>query len=140
MPKEGNEMAEDIRTVVFSFADPTADARFPFFKVPSGVGQIQVVSAFASTDTTLAEGDSNVVELTLQDGGSDGTGTATVGAAIDNLATGSHGAWTAATPKTFTITEVLLDEGDYLTLKYNETGTVAPKNTTVTVNYIIGKR
>jgi len=131
---------QKIHTVVFNIADPTADARYPFFKVPAGVGEVQVLEAYAVTDTTLAEGDTNYIKLTLQDGGSDGTGTDTVGAEISNLATGSKGAWTAATPKAFTISEVLLDAGDYLTLKYDENGTVAPKNMTVCVSYIVGMR
>ena len=133
-------MPADIKTITATIADPTADARYPIFRVPAGAGQCQVLEAVAYTDTTLAEGDTNFVKLTLQDGGAAGTGTTTVGAEIDNLATGSHGAWTAATPKAFTISEVLLDEGDYLTLKYDEGGTVAGLNWTVIVSYIQGKR
>jgi hypothetical protein len=123
-----------------TIADPTADSRTTIFEVPAGAGQVQVVQAMAETDTTLAEGDTNFIKLTLQDGGAAGTGTTAVGAEISNLATGSNGAWTAATPKDFTITEVLLDEGDRLMLKYDEGGTVAPLNLRVSGWLVIGKR
>lgn len=127
---------QKVFSIVANFADPGADKRILMFKVPAGVGQVQVVGARAISDTSLVEGASNVVELTLQDGGADGTGTDTVGAAITNVS----GAWTAETPREFTITERLLDEGDWLVCKYNETGTVAPKNTTINVDLVLGKR
>lgn len=123
-----------------TISDPTTDKRFPICKVPAGCGQAQVVAASAVHDTTLAEGDTDKIALTLQDGGSDATGTATVGATLDNAATGSHGAWTAETPRDFTITEVLLDEGDWLVLDYNESGTVATKNIHVSGWLVFGKR
>lgn len=135
-------MRENLVQFSVTIADPTADKVYPVFKVPAGVGQMQVVSCIAATDTALAEGDTNVVALTLQDGGADGTGTTAVSGEVSNKATGSNGAWAAGTGahKTFTINERLLDEGDVLTLKYDETGTVAPLNVRVTGFAVIGQR
>jgi hypothetical protein len=135
-------MAENLIPFSITIADPTADNIYPITKVPAGLGQVQVVSAIASTDTALAEGDTNVVAVTLLDGGAAGTGTDAISDEVSNKATGSHGAWAAGTGahKTFTITEVLLDEGDVLALKYDETGTVAGLNLTVTGWMVVGKR
>lgn len=133
-------MAENLIPFSITVTDPTADKRVTVFEVPAGLGQVQVVSAIAELTSTVAEDDTNFVKLTLQDGGADGTGTATVGAELTNLATGSNGAWTTATPKDFSISEVLLDEGDRLMLKYDEGGTVAPGDIRVSGWLVRGKR
>lgn len=135
-------MRENVIQFSVCIADPTTDKIYPVFKVPAGVGQVTVLSAIAATDTALVEGDSNVVALTLQDGGSAGTGTTAVSAELSNKATGSNGAWAGGTGayKTFSISSNLLDEGDVLTVKYDETGTVAPLNIVVTGFAVIGKR
>jgi hypothetical protein len=133
-------MAEKLIPFNVSINDPGADARVTVFEVPAGVGQVQVVQAIAECSATVAEHDTNFIKITLQDGGADGTGTTAIGAELTNLATGSNGAWTAATPKDFTVAEVLLDEGDRLMLKYDEGGTVAPGSVTVSGWLVIGKR
>lgn len=133
-------MAEKLIPFSVNIADPTADARYTVFQVPAGLGQVQVVTAHAEVGTTHAESDTNFIKLELQDGGSDGTGTTSIGAEVSNLATGSKGAWTQAQPKAFTVSEVLLDEGDRLMLKYDENGTVAPLNIRVFGWLVVGKR
>lgn len=133
-------MPENFIPFSITVTDPAADARVTVFEVPAGLGQVQVVSAIAECSATVAEHDTNFVKLTLQDGGADGTGTTAVGAELTNLATGSNGAWTTATPKDFTVSEVLLDEGDRLMLKYDEGGTVAPGDIRVSGWLVVGKR
>jgi hypothetical protein len=136
-------MRQNVIPFSVTIADPTADKVYPIFKVPAGFGQMQVISAIAGTDVALAEGDTNVIALTLQDGGAAGTGTAAITSELSNKATGSHGAWAGGTgaPKVFNVAnEVLLDEGDVLTLKYDETGTVAPLNIVVSGFAVIGQR
>lgn len=133
-------MPENFIPFSITVTDPGADSRHTIFEVPPGLGQVQVVAAIAECSATVAEHDTNFVKLTLQDGGADGTGTAAVGAELTNLATGSNGAWTAADPKDFGVSEALLDEGDRLMLKYDEGGTVAPGDIRVSGWFVVGKR
>lgn len=133
-------MRQNIIPFSVTLNDPAADKRVTLFEVPAGVGEVQVISAIAELTNTVAESDTDFVKLTIQDGGADGTGTAAVGAELTNLATGSNGAWTTATPKDFAISEVLLGEGDRLMLKYDEGGTVAPGSVRVSGFAVIGKR
>lgn len=135
-------MRENVIPFSVTITDPTADKVYPVLKVPAGVGSVTVLSASAACDTALAEGDSNVIALTLQDGGAAGTGTTAVSAEVSNKATGSNGAWAAGTGavKDFVIEDNLLHEGDVLTLKYDETGTVGSVNIRVTGFAVIGQR
>jgi len=135
-------MRENVIPFSITITDPTADKIYPLLKVPAGVGSVTVISAVASCDTALAEGDSNVIALRLRDGGAAGTGTTAVSEEVSNKATGSHGAWAAGTGavKNFVINDNLLHEGDILTVLYDETGTVGSVNITVTGFAVIGQR
>ena len=124
-----------VHTSVIVISDPTSDALYPILRAPSRSTKIEIIAAWAEIDTTITLGNGTGIALSLLDYGSAGTGLAgTVAAALG----GTTITWTAEVPKTFTISEGTMDEGDYLKVKYNETGTVAPLNITVGIEYVIG--
>ena len=126
-------------SVTFTFSDPTEDESFPMWRVPAELTKVEVLEAWVSTNTALGAGTANGAEITLLDGGSDASGTAAMSATVGGTgAGGSYPAWTAGTPKEFTISEGTLDAGDYLILKYDESGTVAGLTWTVSFTYVSG--
>ncbi len=126
-------------SVTFTFSDPTEDESFPMWRVPAELTKVEILEAWISTNTALAAGTVNGVEVTLLDGGSDATGTGTVGSPMGGTdAGGTFPAWEVATPQNFTISEGTLDAGDYLVLKYDESGTVAGLTWTVSFTYVSG--
>jgi len=114
-------------TVSFSFSDPTADSTFPIWRVPAGITKIEILEAWASSDTTVTKGNGTGIALTLLDYGTAGAGN--VGT-VSSVLGGTAVTWTANTPKAFTISDGTLDASDYLFVKYDEEGTVAPLNIT----------
>ena len=126
---------DNVHTVSVVVSDPGADAIIPVFKVPSRLTKIEILEAWASIDTALAGSGTGVI-LELVDYGSTGTVNAgTLCSALGGTATGN---WTANVPKAFTVADSTHDGGDYVMLKYNEQGTVAPKNITVQISYVSG--
>lgn len=129
-----------IYSVSVAIPDPTEDeAQIPLWRVPAELTKVEVLEAWVCTNTVLAAGTANGVEVSLLDGGSDATGTAIVGAAIGGTGVGgTFPAWGAGTPQSFTISEGTLDAGDYLVLKYEESGTAAGLHWIVSFNYVSG--
>ena len=120
-------------------SDPTADVSLPIWQVPAGVTKIEILEAACVTGTSLAAGTTNGIEATLLDGGAAGAGTAALTNTLGGTdAGGTFPAWTAVTPQTWTISEGTLDAGDWVVLKYNESGTVAPLNFVVWFSYVQG--
>jgi hypothetical protein len=116
-----------------NFADPTADRVLHIARAPYGGATI--TNAYAITNTTLAAGTANIVALELRNGGTGGTATTAIGTA------GGTTGWTLQVPETFSLNASLdeLASGEWLTMNYDETGTVAPLNTTVVVEWVGGK-
>lgn len=117
-------------------ADLTADGTVPIYRFPSRFTKVEILSAWAMCDTAIS-GTGTVIQLTLYDGGTAQTPTVagTVSSALGAAGTGD---WTAKVARDFTISEGTMDGGDYLLLKYDETGTVAPLNILVQVDYVVG--
>jgi len=114
--------------------DPGQDSRIPLFKVPAG-HEYTVEAAYASTDRAVTAHATNKFTLTLQNGGSAQAGTTAISDAI-----GGDGGWAANTPVAFAITSGSgdLTAGQWLMVKYDEGGTIAPGEITVVVEYVDG--
>jgi len=113
----------------------TADGTIPAF-VASCTSEI--VAIYASVQTTLAAGTSNLLSLQAQDGGSVGTGTTAIHTA---RLSGATTAWTALTKYTLlaeTATPYQIDKGDQVNVAYDETSTVAVGQWTVTFHVVPG--
>jgi len=113
--------------IVVQITDPGADMRIPLMRVPSGhtytVERYDIVS-----DTTVTASTANYWEASLENAGTAGTAQTL----ISGTAGGTAG-WTLNQPKNASIVAGSgdLTEGQYLNLKYNEEGTVAPGRFTV---------
>lgn len=114
--------------------DPGQDASIPLLKVPADHAYT-IEAAYATVDRTVAAHADNRFALTLLNGGSAQAGTDAISDAI-----GGAGGWVANTAKAFAITDGSgqLDAGEWLMLKYDENGTIAPGEIAVTVEYVDG--
>ncbi len=120
--------------VTLAIYDPGQDARIPVFKVPAD-HMYSVEAAYATMDRAVAAHADNHITLTLQNGGSDQSSTDAISDAI-----GGTGGWAANTAKNFAIINGSggIEAGDWLMLKYDEAGTVAPGIITVSIEYVDG--
>jgi|TARA_Y100000310_G_scaffold336187_1_gene420073 hypothetical protein len=113
--------------------DQAGDDTVPGFEMPVD-GDIIAVSVMLEGGFT-ADG-SNYMTITIQDGGADGSGT-------DSIASrgGASVAWAADTVYDFTMTTdpYPIDEGDWITIKYDETSTCA-YNGQFSVKYTVGQQ
>lgn len=125
----------DVKSMVVVIADPQADTIYPLWKVSSRLAHVEILEAWACTDTTITLGDGTGIALTILDYGS--AGTANVGT-VSAVLGGTTITWTTDVPKEFTISEGTFTGGHYLALKYDETGTIAPLNITFGINYVEG--
>lgn len=96
--------------------DPAADETYAFFKVPTG-RQFTILSACAMVPNDVGASTANYFTVALQNGGTAGTGTTAVAAAI-----GGTAGWTGMVPKDFTLTTDELTAGQVLKVAYDETG------------------
>lgn len=128
---------DNVHSVTVTIADPTTDNYYKILKVPSRVSKIEILEAWAESDTTVTLGNGTGIALTLYNYGTAGTAVQTAGTLTSALG-GTTVTWTAATPKSFTVSEGTLTAGQYVCLKYDETGTIAPLNITVGINYVEG--
>lgn len=121
------------QVTTINFADQAGDETFAVFQAPFGGATIKSAAAIATEATTAST--ANYFSLTLIDGGAAGTATTTIGTA------GGTVGWAADTDQAFTVNTSLdeLDAGDWLMVKYDETGTVAPGEITVVVEWVHGK-
>lgn len=125
----------NVKTITVNFADPTEDNVFLLAKISDRLAHVEILEAWAVIDTTVTEGNGTGIALTLLDYGRAGTvNSGTVSAVLG----GTTVTWTTQVPKSFTISEGTFTGGHYLALNYDETGTIAPLNLTVSVNYVEG--
>lgn len=122
-------------TVTVVVSDPTADSIFPIWRVPGEITKIEILEAWANSDTAVTLGNGTGIALTMLDYGTAAAGN--VGT-VTSVLGGTTITWTANTPKEFTMSDGTLDADDYLFLKYDETGTVAPVNLTVSFTWVSG--
>ena len=114
-----------------SFPDQAGADVIPGFRAPA-VGAT-ILRAVIIPDATFDADGSNHYTVTLIDGGATGIGTdvlATVGgASVD---------YVADTEKEMTISSDSVDGSDWIHVSYAETGTVAPGNITVCIEWTAG--
>jgi hypothetical protein len=125
----------NVKTVILNIADPTSDHVYPFFKVSERLAHIEILEAWAVSDTTITLGNGTGIALRLLDYGAAGTVNS---GTVSGVLGGTAVTWTTVIPKEFVISEGTFTGGHYLTLQYDETGTIAPLNITVGVNYVEG--
>lgn len=114
--------------------DPGQDAKIPLLKVPDDHGYT-IEKAYATIDRAVTADATNIVSLSLLNGGSAQAGTTAISDVV-----GGTGGWAANTAKPLTITagSGLLDAGEWLLLKYDEGGAVAPGEICLTIEYVDG--
>lgn len=127
---------DNVHSVTVAISDLTADTdSLPIFQIPSRFTKAEIINATAISDTAIS-GAGTVVQLRLLDYGAAGTAVGgTISAALGASGTGD---WTALVPRAFTISEGTIDGGDWVALKYDETGTIAPLNIIVQIDYVNG--
>ena len=112
------------------FEDATADESWLVWRAPAA---LEIKRAYAVTTATTAPSGTDYFSVQLQSGGTDGTGSAAASAAM-----GGTGGWTADTPVAATMSEGTLAAREWLKVVYDEAGTVAPGDVTVTIDYVLG--
>lgn len=115
--------------------DPGADKNILMLRVPANETWT-IEAAYAAAATTLAAGTVDTFAISLLNGGTVGTGTTAISDAV-----GGTAGWVAQTPKAITITEGSgdLTAGQYLVVKYDEAGSVAPVGISVIVEFVRGR-
>ena len=104
--------------ITFDIAlDPAADDVYPVMQVPTG-RQFTLLGARAAVPNDVAAATDNYFTVALQNGGTAGTSTTDVAAAI-----GGTAGWAACVWKAFTLSTDELTAGQSLNLAYDETGT-----------------
>lgn len=126
---------DNVHTVTVVISDPGADSTPMIFRVPARYDKIEILRAWAQSDTTVTLGNGTGIALTLLDYGVAGTANS---GTISAILGGTTVTWTANQPKSFTISDGTLEGDHYLALKYDESGTIAPKNITVSFDYVSG--
>lgn len=114
-----------------TFPDQAGADVIPGFRAPA-VGAT-ILRAVAIADATFDADGSNHFTVSLYDGGATGTGTTSMGSAG-----GASVDWTADTEKELTLTQDSVDGDDWVHVHYTETGTVAPGNITVCIEWTAG--
>lgn len=121
----------DVHVVSVQFADQAGDEVFAAFKAPA-VGATIIGAWVVASETFDADG-INYYTVSLLDGGATGTGTTSMGSVG-----GASVDFTADTAAALTITQDAVDGGDWVMVKYDETGTVAPGDITVCIHWVAG--
>jgi len=104
-------------------------------KVPNRNTKIEILEAWAVSDTGVTLGNGTGIALTLLDYGTAGAGN--IGT-VSSVLGGTTVTWTATTPKAFTLSDGTLGAGKWLYVKYDETGTVAPLNLDIEIHWVVG--
>ncbi len=123
--------SQNVKQVIVSLDyDPAADDTIPVW-IPYQAAEILSASATVAND--VAADATNRFAVSLQNGGTDGTGTDAIAAAV-----GGAGGWTGNTPKPFTISEGTVDAGEVIQVVYDENGTGTFGQLLVVINYVDG--
>ena len=126
---------DNVHSQVVVISDPQADGTFPIWKAPTRNAKVEILDAWAAIPTAIS-GTGTAVVLQLFDRGA--SGTETVGTMSAALGASGTGDWAANVPRAFTLSEGTLDGGDYLCLKYDESGTITPTFVTVGFSWVSG--
>lgn len=123
--------SQNKQSVSFTVAyDPAADEVWPVWRVPQAC---EVTAAYATVANDVAASTANHFSLALRNGGSAGTATTALAAAV-----GGTAGWTGLTPKAYTVSEGTLAAGDVVTAAYDETGTGTFTQVTIQIDYVLG--
>ena len=116
-----------------TFTDQAGDGVVGILRAPWGGATIKAVYAFP--ELTISASTANFYDLILQNGGAVGTSTTAIGTA------GGTAGLTAITAETFTLNTSAdeLASGEWLKVVYDETGTVAPGEITICVEWVNGQ-
>ena len=114
-----------------TFPDQAGSDIIPGFKAPA-VGAT-ILRAYCISDATFDADGSNHYTVSITDGGATGIGTTDIGAfggaSVDTV---------ADTENVITMTTDSVDGNDWIMISYDETGTVAPGNITVVIEWTAG--
>lgn len=95
--------------------DPATDDVIPIWRAPLAC---EIKSAYAIVANDVAASTANYFSVALRNGGSEGTATTAIAAAV-----GGTAGWTGLKPKEFTISSANLAAGDVVEVVYDEEGT-----------------
>jgi hypothetical protein len=132
----------EINTVTLVLPDPGGDdVQFYAMRAPSDAqgGGARIVGGYAVNNATLAAGTTNYFGLQLLRYSN--IGTPAVNGTIADTIGGSTTGWADGVPQSFTIDDdySFIDAGEWVVVQYNEAGTGAPTQMTVTLQYEMGK-
>jgi hypothetical protein len=97
-------------------------------------GAITIVAAYAVNQAATGAGTG--FALSLLNYGAAGTA---VAGTVANAIGGTGDPWAAGVPKAFTISDGVLDAGEWLVLKKTETNSSDPTRCSVVIEYLVGK-
>lgn len=112
--------------------DPAGDITVLVMRAP--FGGMRIHNAYASCSAAVTADATNKITMSLLDGGAAGAGTTEMATRVGGASVG----WAANEGHALTISQAELDEGDHLLFKYDESGTVAPGDVTLTVEWTQG--
>lgn len=131
----------DVHVVTIPIPDPGGDNKQIFlFKAPLDAvgGCIRLVGAYAVNGAATGAGTSFSYALHKYSSAGTPAVNGTIAAAIG----GTAGViWADAVPKAFTLSDTyaVIDAGEWIVLDYQEDNTSAPTNSTVVLQYVMGK-
>jgi hypothetical protein len=97
-------------------------------------GAIRIVDAYIVNGAATGAGTS--WSITLQNRGTSGTATAT---SVSNAVGGTASPFVAGLPKQFTISDPVLEAGEWLGFVKNETNSSDPARAVLTIHYMMGQ-
>lgn len=120
------------KSVVVSFDyDPAADDEMVIWRVPA---TCEIIGAYATTANDVAASTANYFSVSLVNGGTAGSGTASIATGV-----GGTAGWTGLSPKSFTISNGTVTAGQVVKANYDETGTGTFAQVTIQLDYLIGQ-
>ena len=128
----------DVKTVTLYPGDPGADNKQLFvLKAPENAvgGGITIVGAVAVNGAATGAGTTFTYQLLKYSN----AGTPAVNGTISDILGGTAAPWAAGVPKTFTLSTVFIDAGEWVVLDYQEITNGNPTLSSVVVEYVMGK-
>lgn len=119
------------KITLIKFPDLTTDGIVAGFKAPA-VGAT-ILRAYFIADATFNADGSNYFSVSITDGGATGVGTTDIG-----VWGGASADTVALTENAIVMTTDSVDGSDWIMISYDETGTVAPGNITVCIEWTAG--
>jgi hypothetical protein len=112
--------------------DPAADDDLTLWRAPQAV---VITGAYATVQNDVAASTANYFNLALYNAGTSGTALTALAGTI-----GGTPGWTGQVAKTFTVSNGTVGAGEFVTLRYDETGTGTFTAMVVQLDYISGQQ